>query len=750
MRTGLVMLCAALTLGVVGLVLTAGDATSSAQDAWKARHAANVVAELEARDTGHLTPSQRAHRARLLDELSAYGKAGRFAQNEDFPGEAIPHLIDRHGTRCALANLIDVSGHGELLQRLARRNNIAFVPELKGDVGLSGWLDEHGLTIEEAAYIQGPGFTDPAWQDQDTNTPTPVDPGSPPDVTTPSAPTTGGRGRVVTGAGEATWDMWWRLNRHAFVNLRARYHDAVVTTGRKGDENGRRPDDEQIDKQVVPLLRKLASQGDDHIRSTALMAWARVAREQHGAEVVEALRTYLRDPDNGYRELMILALGVTRHPDALPVLCDILLDKKEGRSVLGQKERLTLHMRGYAAIALGQCGQAGAIEPLKKMLDVRKKKMADLKASAVMALGTLARDLEAAERDEVVAYLLKALKKGRWSDPVLAAIPTAIANAGAEETFVSTFQPIMERFRKPTWVRQSAILGLAMLGPKADDDLLDTLIAGARRDPDNNARRFAILGIGELARAQPPAPDEEDLKKGPRAKLGKRIHTYFRSAFDRRSVQKADLPWLVISASLFAHGYPEHAPFVKKQLVKHATKDGAKERQAAAVVALGLLGDRSVLPDLDKLYKRSKDKMVRGYLTETLGMLGDKSQRDRLLERLREDGDGQVRYRAALGLGFSADGAMLDPLLDELTTTGSAGARTALSRVVGELGDRRALPTLVEVAGDKKAGQWNRIRAIGTIGLIGQRSDHAWVTAFQRGVNFPQATPTVRVLFGLY
>ena len=48
----------------------------------------------------------------MISALIAYGERGRFAQNEAYPGEAIPHLIDDHGTRCALANLIDVSGHG--------------------------------------------------------------------------------------------------------------------------------------------------------------------------------------------------------------------------------------------------------------------------------------------------------------------------------------------------------------------------------------------------------------------------------------------------------------------------------------------------------------------------------------------------------------------------------------------------------------------------------------------------------------
>ena len=43
------------------------------QDAYKARHAADVVAELRARDASHLTPAQRANRERNLVLLAAYG-----------------------------------------------------------------------------------------------------------------------------------------------------------------------------------------------------------------------------------------------------------------------------------------------------------------------------------------------------------------------------------------------------------------------------------------------------------------------------------------------------------------------------------------------------------------------------------------------------------------------------------------------------------------------------------------------------
>ncbi len=63
-----------------------------------------------------------------------------------------------------MAHLIEVSGHGDLVQRVAAIRNHAFVRELAGDEELGEWLRAHGLTLAEAARIQ-PTY-DAAWNYQ--------------------------------------------------------------------------------------------------------------------------------------------------------------------------------------------------------------------------------------------------------------------------------------------------------------------------------------------------------------------------------------------------------------------------------------------------------------------------------------------------------------------------------------------------------------------------------------------------------
>ena len=730
------------------------------QDSWKAAHAARVVQELSVRDVSHLTALQRQRRAENLVELAAYGKRGAFAQNVEWPGEAIPHLIDHRGARCALANLIDKSGSDALLQRLSRRNNIAFVPELRGDVELQTWLAAEGFTMEEAAYIQGPGQIDDTPDDVEDDTEDALDQTPPTPASIPSGPTTSGggaprmgstaRGRAAGGSSVANWKRWWDLNRHAFLNLRQRYHRAVVVTGAAEGEKaskGRRPSDAEVSASVIPLLKKLATEREGPVRATALMAWARAARPQHAPAVVEATLAYLRDEGNQYRDLMILALGVLQHEDVLPPLRALLHDSPEGRAIFGRKSPVPEHTRAYAAIALGQAGQTSSIGDLMRVLGDEGTKSPDLLASCVMGLGSLARTADAGECRRVGAFLVKNLRARAWPDVVLAAVPIALGNAGDELLFLGTLQPILERFRKPTLVRQSAALALGARAPRLTDPLFDTLLATARRDPDENARRFGILALGEIAARQPVAADGQEQA---RSTLGKKLLHYYKGAFAGRSSQKTDLPWLCLSAALFGRGFPEHADDVHKALRRIVSRGAHKERQAAAVVALGVVGDREAVPMLSKLYGAAKDKLLKGYLAETLGILGDRTQREKMLELVRTDGSARVRYRAALGLGFMADGELVKSLAETLASTNSSTAKVALARVIGELGDRRVLSSLIRVAGDESADLWTRRRALGAIGMIAEEEDHAWTCAYKRGANYPAATPTLRMVLSLF
>lgn len=117
-------------------------------------HFDSVDTELRTSDVHRLTPSQQAYRSELIRWLRDYRNAGRFPVNDRFPNQRVPYFRDSQGTLCAMAYLIDRSGRGDIVDRIARTRNNAFIPELADDSSLTDWLVTWGLTVSEAARIQ--------------------------------------------------------------------------------------------------------------------------------------------------------------------------------------------------------------------------------------------------------------------------------------------------------------------------------------------------------------------------------------------------------------------------------------------------------------------------------------------------------------------------------------------------------------------------------------------------------------------
>lgn len=124
------------------------------EDARLHAHFAAVLRELAARDVSCLDQAQRASRSRLLVLLRDYDRQGRFPRNEGQRPGFTPIFVDRHGTRCAMADLIERSGGGALVARIAATANLARIRQLADDQALVRWLASSGLDLAEAARIQ--------------------------------------------------------------------------------------------------------------------------------------------------------------------------------------------------------------------------------------------------------------------------------------------------------------------------------------------------------------------------------------------------------------------------------------------------------------------------------------------------------------------------------------------------------------------------------------------------------------------
>ena len=137
-------------------IVTIDGAADAAEIARIRFHFDSVLRELRHEPVHHLSPDQRAARARHIAELAAYRERGVFPHNHDFGDAWTPYFVDHRGVLCAVAHLLERSGRRDIVDRVAAANNNVWVADLATDGEFTGWLDASGLSLGEAARIQLP------------------------------------------------------------------------------------------------------------------------------------------------------------------------------------------------------------------------------------------------------------------------------------------------------------------------------------------------------------------------------------------------------------------------------------------------------------------------------------------------------------------------------------------------------------------------------------------------------------------
>jgi HEAT repeat protein len=133
---------------------------------------------------------------------------------------------------------------------------------------------------------------------------------------------------------------------------------------------------------------------------------------------------------------------------------------------------------------------------------------------------------------------------------------------------------------------------------------------------------------------------------------------------------------------------------------------GRRERWQAAYQLSQLInaGEAKKYPnlvnDVIRVYDEAKndDPRIRQYLSMVLGNLGDRRATPLLIDALGDRAP-ETRIYASLALGRLKDPAAVDPLL-RIFTTDERDVRKAAAYALGEIGDRRALPALATALAD--------------------------------------------------
>ncbi len=117
-----------------------------------ATHLAFAEQVLRAADVSHLSPARQSARAELLAVLEDYIASRRFPLPEAMHGR-LPAFVDREGTRCAVAALVDHAAGRNATARIDARFHDAFIADID-DRALELLAAEAALSRAELALIQ--------------------------------------------------------------------------------------------------------------------------------------------------------------------------------------------------------------------------------------------------------------------------------------------------------------------------------------------------------------------------------------------------------------------------------------------------------------------------------------------------------------------------------------------------------------------------------------------------------------------
>ena len=487
----------------------------------------------------------------------------------------------------------------------------------------------------------------------------------PPDITLPELPegvlAQPGFGPLQRFDPQA-WEWWFEFNQEAVLDLRARL---PARAARRGAAWQPVTDDDRL-RLVMPRLVEALRDRNRDVRSAATMALARLRIPDALGPVAIVAES---DRDLFVRTLAVLALGFSGRAEAVETLSRLYADTD-----------LSEEVRSHAIVGLGLIGDAAALGVISGALDEKAlaKQGNVLQASVVYAAG-LPRDgpLTTELLQLIGSHLLR-------REAQLRALAAVALGQGGRPEAVPAVQALLSD--DDSQVRRSAAMALEALAPVLGEDVAAALVE--RADDDNDlAVRLALLRA--LGRSRTTAARE-----------------YLRpSLVDARYLHQAH--------QALALGFDGEAADVAPLLeLLESTREPSL--RSAIAIALGLLEADDAVEPIVALWEREQAPLPRGYLSLAVGLL-DPRQGDaavRLDEILRDTHDIEVIRLGTLGLGLLGARDRLDALAAELPAVPGVIERAARAFALGQVGDRRMLGPLLDLAGDPEEQPYVRAYAL--------------------------------------
>ena len=259
----------------------------------------------------------------------------------------------------------------------------------------------------------------------------------------------------------------------------------------------------------------------------------------------------------------------------------------------------------------------------------------------------------------------------------------------------------------------------------------ETLVEILQEHPESNVRRAAAAALGRLQDLRAVEPLATALLTDEAAEVRQESAKALRRLGDTEAVSA---------------------------LIQSLREDAVEDVRAESAEALGVLGDDRAIQPLLEALEEDPSALVREAAAKALGRIRSPNALSELDTARTEDESQDVRYAAAGALNRYT----LDELTDALLTAVSPDDRATAAKILGERGNRRAIPTLIEAFSDPeeivREAAREALEQFGTLVPLENGSSVLYMhgggiglvpgTTARRGENLPQPETALFIIEG--
>jgi len=291
---------------------------------------------------------------------------------------------------------------------------------------------------------------------------------------------------------------------------------------------------------------------------------------------------------------------------------------------------------------------------------------------------------------------------------------------------------------------QSAVIALGQIGD-CDEDEIDARIREALMDvkdniADQQARHFALIALAQVG-GRPGKGDGDPLAgvEDVRDELLKQL-TRGKSTI----VSWAGLALGVLERSLVDAGQPSVSADVASAVRTQLDREKAPREVGAWSIANGIMKDLEAKSVLSEKLETTSDPDTRGYCAVGLGLLGDRSVIEQIQEVVKAS-----KYRpellrsAAVALGLLGDKDLVEDMTDMLRNARGLSAQAAISSALGFIGDARSVDPLIEMLQNQSLTASARGFAAVALGIVADKEELPWNAKVSVNINYRANTPTL-------